>query len=403
MSMRVLSVLEITAYLKELIECDPVLSDIWVRGEVTNFSRSAAGHIYFSLTSESLQISCVLFRGKQKGLLAMPRSGEEVLVHGRITLYEMRGQYQVMVDNVAPIGIGVMQLQFEEVRRRLEAEGLFAPDRKRPLPEMPATIGVVTSAQGAVWHDIQNVVARRFPLTELILAPSAVQGPDAALDLARALRKLDAFGGCDIIIIGRGGGSAEDLAAFNDEGLARAIYAARTPIVSAVGHETDTCIADLVADVRAPTPSAAAELCVPDRDEIVAQLGFAVMRAQANAISSLQSARQFVQQATLSTRHRHPSRSLDSARQVVDEAERAAVANVPRRLTNHRRDIAALAAASALLDPRAILQRGYALVSTSTPDGSRRVRSAVVAAGAGELQIEFADGAVKATVRQERQ
>lgn len=403
MSMRVLSVLEITAYLKELIEFDPVLSDIWVRGEVTNFSRSAAGHIYFSLVSEGFQISCVLFRGKQFGLLAMPRNGEEVLVHGRITLYENRGQYQVMVDNVAPVGIGVMQLQFEEVRRRLEAEGLFAADRKRPLPEWPATVGVVTSAQGAVWHDIQNVVARRFPLTELILAPSAVQGPDAPLDLALGLRKLDTFGGCDVIIIGRGGGSAEDLAAFNDEGLARAIYAARTPIVSAVGHETDTCIADLVADVRAPTPSAAAELCVPDQNEIVAQLGFAVTRAQTRVDSKVQSARQSLQQVIASTRHRHPTRSLDSARQDVDEAQRAAVTYLPRRLKDHRRDVAALAAASALLDPRAILQRGYAHVSTSTPAGNKRIRTAVAAAEAGELQIEFADGAVKATVRQERQ
>lgn len=401
--MRVLSVLEITAYLKELIEYDPVLSDIWVRGEVTNFSRSAAGHIYFSLVGDNIQISCVLFRGKQMGLLAIPRNGEEVLVHGRITLYEQRGQYQVMVDNVAPVGIGVLQLQFEEVRRRLELEGLFAAERKRPLPEMPATIGVVTSAQGAVWHDIQNVVARRFPLTELILAPSAVQGPDAAQDLALALRKLDIFGGCDVIIIGRGGGSAEDLAAFNDEGLGRAIYAARTPIVSAIGHETDTCIADLVADVRAPTPSAAAELCVPDRDEIVAQLGFAVTRAQACALSALQAERQRLKDALASTRHRHPGRALDSARQAVDEAQRSAVAQVPRRVKDRRRDVEALAASSALLDPRAILRRGYALVSAATPNGTRRIRTATAAATTGDLNIEFADGAVRATVRQERQ
>lgn len=401
--MRVLSVLEITAYLKELIEYDPVLSDIWVRGEVTNFSRSAAGHIYFSLVGDNIQISCVLFRGKQMGLLAIPRNGEEVLVHGRITLYEQRGQYQVMVDNVAPVGIGVLQLQFEEVRRRLELEGLFAAERKRPLPEMPATIGVVTSAQGAVWHDIQNVVARRFPLTELILAPSAVQGPDAAQDLALALRKLDIFGGCDVIIIGRGGGSAEDLAAFNDEGLGRAIYAARTPIVSAVGHETDTCIADLVADVRAPTPSAAAELCVPDRDEIVGQLGFAVTRAQARALSALQAERQRLKDALASTRHRHPGRALDSARQAVDEAQRSAVAQVPRRVKDRRRDVEALAASSALLDPRAILRRGYALVSAATPNGTRRIRTATAAATTGDLNIEFADGAVRATVRQERQ
>ncbi|MGH9174244.1 MAG: exodeoxyribonuclease VII large subunit, partial [Vicinamibacterales bacterium] len=288
--MRVLTVPEITSYIRELVEFDPILSDVWLRGEVSNFSRSAAGHMYFCLSSEGAQLNSVLFRGSQHGVLALPRNGDAVLAHGRVAIYEARGQYQLIVDNVAPEGIGILQLQFEETKRRLAADGLFADERKRPLPEIPAVIGVVTSAHGAVWHDIQTVVARRFPLAELILAPSAVQGPDAPDELIAGLEALQEHGRCDVIIIGRGGGAAEDLAAFNDERLARAIYACRAPVVSAVGHETDSCIADLVADVRAPTPSAAAELCVPNGRDVLAAAGFLVSQSRSIAVQAAREA-----------------------------------------------------------------------------------------------------------------
>ncbi len=400
--MRILTVAEITAYLKDLIELDPILSDVWIRGEVTNLMRSSAGHIYFSLIADGVQVSCVLFRGNQFGLLAMPRNGEEALAHGHVTLYEPRGQYQLMVDNVAPVGIGILQLQFEEIRRRLEAEGLFAAERKRPVPTMPATIGVVTSAQGAVWHDIQNVVARRFPLVELILAPSAVQGPDAPAELVRGLRALDASGRCDVIIIGRGGGSAEDLAAFNDEELARAIYATRVPVVSAVGHETDSCIADLVADLRAPTPSAAAELCVPDRDEIVARLGYAVARARSATLDIVRTDQEALRGELATIGRNGPRRKIEVARQQVDTTSEAIRSRLPRILADRRREIGTLASTAALLDPRAVMRRGYAIVSTRERGEERRIGTAVAALAAEQLEIAFQDGRVRATVRQEQ-
>ncbi len=401
--MRILSVTEVTAYLKDLIELDPILSDVWIRGEVTNMSRSAAGHMYFCLVADGVQINCVLFRGNQFGLLAVPRNGEEVLAHGRISLYDVRGQYQLMVDNVAPVGVGILQLQFEEIRRRLEAEGLFATDRKRPVPAMPATIGVVTSAQGAVWHDIQNVVSRRFPLVELVLAPSAVQGPDAPAELVRALRALDATGRCDVIIIGRGGGSAEDLAGFNDEGLARAIYSARVPVVSAVGHETDTCIADLVADLRAPTPSAAAELCVPDRAELIAKLGFAVTSARAATLDVLRSERELISRELATIGRCSPLRTIEAGRQQVDVAVESARAGMPRRLIEQRRQVETLAATAALLDPRGIMRRGYAVVSTRDSGDERRIRTAAGARAATHVDIAFYDGRVQAAVRREQE
>ncbi|MEI2617169.1 MAG: exodeoxyribonuclease VII large subunit [Thermomicrobiales bacterium] len=401
--MRILTVAEATAYLKDLIEFDPVLTDVWIRGEVTTMTRSAAGHVYFNLSADEIQISCVLFRGTQRSVLAMPRVGEEVLAHGRITIYEARGQYQLMVDNVAPVGVGVLQLQFEETRRRLEAEGLFNVERKRPIPKMPATIGVVTSAQGAVWHDIQNVVTRRFPIVELILAPSIVQGPDAPAELTRSLRALDDTNRCDVIIIGRGGGSAEDLAAFNDEGLARAIFTTRAPVVSAVGHETDTCITDLVADLRAPTPSAAAELCVPDSAEIVVRLGFALTQAQSSVREVIRADREQVQRGLTATHHRSPMRSIDRARQQVDNTIGDAHRIVPRLLSAFRREVASLDTTAALLDPRSIMRRGYAIVSTRTAGEERRVTTASGAIEAAQVEIAFQDGRARATVRQEQE
>ena len=265
MSMRVLSVLEITAYLKELIECDPVLSDIWVRGEVTNFSRSAAGHIYFSLTSESLQISCVLFRGKQKGLLAMPRNGEEVLVHGRITLYEMRGQYQVMVDNVAPLASALATYNSGSAAAS-RAEGLFAPDRKRPLRKCPQQLAS-SPRRKAQWHDIR--ILSPVDSAHRVDSPPAPckVGRSADLPVRSQARRVRRY---DIIIIGRGS-ARPNLAAFGDEGCLRDLQ--RTPIVSAVGHgPTPASLTSLPTFAR--RPECGGRTLRADRDEIVAQLGF---------------------------------------------------------------------------------------------------------------------------------
>lgn len=396
--MRVLSVAEITSYIRELVEYDPILSDVWVRGEVSNFSHSAAGHMYFCLTSEGIQVNCVLFRGNQHGILAVPRNGDAVLAHGRISLYEARGQYQLMVDNVAPEGIGILQLQFEETRRRLEADGLFAEERKRPLPPMPTVIGVVTSGQGAVWHDIQTVIARRFPLVELILAPSAVQGPNAADELIAGIDALQEIGRCDVIIVGRGGGAAEDLAPFSDERLARAIFACRVPVVSAVGHETDTCIADLVADVRAPTPSAAAEMCVPNGRDMLAVAGYLVTRARTSVIEQFRDTHDDLDALHTRIDRRHPRARLGDSRQDIDALTASCSAAIVTRLRDRRQRIDKLATHAALLDPRDVLRRGYAIVTTSNGAAGSRITNAADASGQTELTMTFSDGSVRARV-----
>lgn len=401
--MRVLSVSEITGYIRELVEYDPILSDVWVRGEVSNFSRSAAGHMYFCLTSDGVQVNCVLFRGNQRGILAMPRNGDAVLAHGRVSIYEARGQYQLMVDNVAPEGIGILQLQFEETKRRLEADGLFAEERKRPLPQMPAAIGVVTSGQGAVWHDIQTVVARRFPLVELILAPSAVQGPNAADELIASIEALQEIGRCDVIIVGRGGGAAEDLAPFSDERLARAIFASRVPIVSAVGHETDTCIADLVADVRAPTPSAAAEMCVPNGRDLLAAAGYLVTRARTRTVEQFRDTRDTFDGLATRIDRRDPRSRIGDARQDIDALTTSSRSTIDRLLDGRRERITASSTRAALLDPRDILRRGYAIITTSNGSADRRVTKSRDAASLPNLTITFSDGRVRTRVTGEQE
>jgi exodeoxyribonuclease VII large subunit len=399
--MRALTVLEVTSYVKELVEFDPVLSDIWIRGEVSNFSRSAAGHMYFCLTGDGTQLNCVLFRRSQAGILAVPRNGDEVLAHGRLTIYESRGQYQLMVDNVAPEGIGILQLQLEETKRRLEAEGLFAAERKRPIPSIPSVIGVVTSAHGSVWHDIQNVVRRRFPLAELVLAPSAVQGPNAADELISALMDLQERVECDVIIIARGGGSEEDLACFSDERLARAIFSCRVPVVSAIGHETDWCIADLVADVRAPTPSAAAELCVPNGAALLGAAGLLVQQGRAHAMHALRTSSESLSDEHRRIQRHHPSSIIDRGRQRIDEATQSASREILRSVADSRALLASLSERASLLNPGDVLRRGYAVVTAGDANQGERVASAESAKRHDRLTVTFADGAIQSQVVRE--
>jgi exodeoxyribonuclease VII large subunit len=303
-----------------------------------------------------------------------------------------------MVDNVAPEGIGILQLQFEETKRRLEAEGLFAEERKRPLPVMPTVIGVVTSAQGAVWHDIQTVIARRFPLIELILAPSAVQGQNAADELIAGIEALQELDRCDVIIVGRGGGAAEDLAAFSDERLARAIFACRVPVVSAVGHETDVCIADLVADVRAPTPSAAAELCVPNGRDLLAAAGYLVTRARSRAVEQYRDTRDELDALTNRIERRHPRSRVSGARQDIDSLTASTRSVVDAVIRDLRTKVDEAALRATLLDPRDILRRGYAIVTASDGSSCHRVASAADAELQSHLTVTFNDGSVRTQV-----
>ncbi|RPI97189.1 MAG: exodeoxyribonuclease VII large subunit, partial [Spirochaetales bacterium] len=258
--MQVYTVARITGYLRDILESDALLADIWISGEISNMSESSAGHLYFTLKDKTSQMRCVLFNRKK--LKIDIENGLAVVAHGSISIYEVSGAVQLYVDMIQPTGLGVLNMEFERLKAKLEEEGLFEPSRKRPLPAFPDKIGIVTSPGGAVLHDITNIIGRRYPVVELVLAPTTVQGESAVPGIINALNALNDRGDIDLIIIARGGGSIEDLWAFNDEKVARAIYSSKTPVISGVGHDTDFTIADFVADKRAPTPSAAAELAV---------------------------------------------------------------------------------------------------------------------------------------------
>ena len=264
--MPVFTISQVTFHVRGVLEREVELQDLWVRGEVSNLARPGSGHSYFSLRDGSSSLRCVMFRGSGGGVLL--EAGASVIAHGRISVYEVRGDLQMIVDLVQPEGAGELQLRLEELRLKFEREGLLDPSRKRPLPPLPRRIGVVTSPTGAVLQDIRTVVERRYPLVELLLAPCAVQGDGAAVTIVDAFEALNKTPDVDLAILARGGGSMEDLQPFNEEPVGRAVYSSRAPVVSAVGHETDTTLVDLVADRRAPTPSVAAEMAVPDRAEL---------------------------------------------------------------------------------------------------------------------------------------
>jgi exodeoxyribonuclease VII large subunit len=394
--MNVLAVTELTDYLAELLDSDPILHDLWVRGEVSNFSRSAAGHCYFTLKDGDSQLRCVLFRGDARLLSFLPGNGDGLLAHGRLCLYAQRGEYQLRVDLVQPDGVGPLQLAFEELRLRLEREGLFEAGRKRPLPALPRCIGVVTSASGAVWHDIQTVVARRFPLAELVLAPAAVQGAEAPESIVAGIRALCADARVEVLIVGRGGGSAEDLWAFNDERVARAIFAARVPVVSGIGHEVDVTIADFVADLRAATPSAAAELCVPDRRELAGAVAAARERLRETMADRLGAGREAAGGAARGLARATPLRLTDGGRQRLDGLTRAAGRALRHQRELQRGAVLSLERQLAALDPQAVLGRGYAVVTDR--DGGAVLTDPAAARRGQALRIALAGGALDATV-----
>ena len=268
MSMNVLSVSQITGYLKSLLEGDPNLNPVFISGEISNFTdHYRSGHLYFSLKDEKAVLKAVMFSSSARRLRFRPSDGMKVLCRGRISLYEASGQYQLYVDDMQPDGLGTLNLAYEQLKTRLEKEGLFDAARKRPIPRYPRRVGVITSPTGAAVRDICQILGRRWPMAEIVFCPVLVQGEEAAPQLVEALARMNRVDGVDTIIIGRGGGSLEDLWAFNEESVARAVAASKIPVISAVGHETDFTICDFVADLRAPTPSAAAELAVPDQME----------------------------------------------------------------------------------------------------------------------------------------
>lgn len=326
---RALSVSELNHQARHLLESS--FMQVWVEGELSGFSRPSSGHWYFSLKDRKCQVRCAMFRGMNQRIRTPPKEGDQVRIRGKVTLYENRGDFQIIVEHVEPAGLGALQQAFEELKRKLLAEGLFEQARKKPLPSLPRHIGVVTSPTGAAIHDILTVLARRCPAIPVTLYPTAVQGKAATADIIRAIEAAQNHGVADVLIVGRGGGSLEDLWCFNEESVARAIAACSIPTVSAVGHEVDVTIADFVADLRAPTPSAAAEKISPDQSDWLKQLQEREFRLS-NAVG-LALKRLSTQLGHLSARLRDPRRELLEKAQRMDELEMRLRKAIRQRLT----------------------------------------------------------------------
>ena len=358
----IFSVSTLNEYIKNLFENNRTLGSITVRGEISNFTNHRSGHLYFSLKDADSQVRAVMFRSRAASLRFMPESGMKVIIHGSVTVYPRDGSYQIYVSSMQPDGIGALYLAYEQMKARLLAEGLFEEDHKLPIPAFPRRIGVITSPTGAAVRDIINVTGRRYPLADIFLYPALVQGTGAEDSLICALDYLDRSGLCDVIIIGRGGGSIEDLWTFNSERLARRIYDAKTPVISAVGHETDFTICDFVSDMRAPTPSAAAELAVPDVRDLLMQvdrlddrLSVALTRTVSRARERLNS---MVERASVEGVTRLISKKAEAVSILRDKASL-----ITRALLQSKRDRFVTAAAKAdALSPLSTLSRGYSVV-----------------------------------------
>ncbi len=392
-----LTVSQITSYLRQLLESDEILQDVWVAGEVSNLSRPSSGHVYFTLKDAGAALRCVIWRTTAQRIKGDFANGSAIEAHGYISLYERDGQYQLYIDALRLAGEGWLYQEFLRLKARLEAEGLFDPARKRPLPPRPRTIGIVTSPTGAALQDMLNTLAGRYPLVEVILAPAAVQGDEAPPEIVRALQQLNRKIRPDVIILARGGGSLEDLWAFNDERVVRAVAASAAPVVTGIGHETDFTLADFAADLRAPTPTGAAVLVTPNIADLRSELGAALSLLDGLILSRLDADRRRL----TDIRHRldrlSPWRRVQNDLQRLDELRerlrRALVAGEQlrrARLEGMRQRLAAL-------NPLAVLQRGFAVVR----DAAGRPLSSVRQVSPGDdVSVRLVDGSFGATVRQ---
>lgn len=394
-----LSVSELTAHIKDLIEGDEALGDVRVAGEVSNLSRPTSGHLYFTLKDATSQIRCVMWRSNAVRVARSLQNGDAVIARGRIGVYERDGVYQLYVETLVAQGAGDLNAEFERLKRELEAEGLFDAARKRPLPAFPRVLGVVTSPTGAAFQDILNVLRRRYPIIEVVLAPTAVQGEEAPEQIVRAIHRLNMLGECDVILVARGGGSLEELWAFNDERVVRAIATSRVPVVSGVGHEIDFTLADFAADVRAPTPSAAAEIVTPDINDLRIQVD--ELSAEIAELISAQITNARAQLAALQRTLRLLSPANQLARQrekLNDLSQRLSAAQV-HYVALARLRFEGLRARLESVGPAATLARGYAIVRRA---GGELVRSVGDVRAGDALRVTVADGEFGARVIDER-
>ena len=394
--MAVISVSQLNRYVKTVLERDPHLGSLYIRGEISNFKNHySSGHLYLSLKDEGAVISAVMYRFAAAKLTFRPEDGMKVIVRAKVTLYEKGGSYQLLIDEMQPDGVGALQVAYEQLKAKLAEEGLFDESRKRPLPRYPARVGVITSETGAAVQDIRNVLGRRCPMAEIVMAPVLVQGDGAAAQITAAVREFNEKMAADVLIVGRGGGSIEDLWAFNDETLARTIAASRIPVISAVGHETDFTICDFVADLRAPTPSAAAELAVPDQTELTQRLLQWKQRMAVASAETVRRGRQRVDALAGRPCMTSPLYAVEEQRMRLDYLIGSIARAGQGSLAVGGRRLAELAGKLDALSPLKVLGRGYAIAYKE----GQPLRSVTDAKRGDRLAVRVEDGQIECEVQ----
>ena len=394
-SPKILSVSQLSLLIEGTLES--VFQSLWVSGEISEVTRPKSGHVYFTLRDETAQIRAVIWRSTASRLRFQLEDGQQVICHGDIDVYPPRGTYQLVVQQVEPQGLGALQLAFKQLQLRLESEGLFDPTRKRLLPAFPRRVGFVTSPSGAAIRDFLHVAARRFHGVEILVIPARVQGEGAAQEIARGIALANRLQPpLDVLVVGRGGGSLEDLWCFNDEAVVRAIFASQVPVVSAVGHEIDVTLADLAADLRAPTPSAAAELVIPSADELTSRLGVLQRRIVSMLRARATDARRHLNQLSRSRVMRNPRALIYDLSHRLDDLDGQSLRAIRRRLTQSRDQLAALACRADALSPLAVLGRGYSM--TMRDDNTKLIHAAHEVESGDRIRTRLANGQVVSIV-----
>ena len=400
MSEQVLSILQVNEYIRSAMERDPVLCSVAVRGEISNYKVYPSGHHYFTLKDNDASLRCVMFKGNAIRLRFRPQNGMQIIAFGKISVYPRDGAYQLYCSALTVDGVGDLHLAFEQLKERMAAKGMFDPARKKPIPKYPQTIGIVTSSAGAAVHDMLRILRKRFPLVKVLLLPVRVQGAEAPGEIASAIYYANAWNLADLLIVGRGGGSIEDLWAFNDELVAKAIYDSDIPVISAVGHEPDVTISDYVADLRAATPSNAAELAVPDQDALKQMLDGVLTRMHAVFSRQIVAARRQLSMLASNTSLQNPTQYIRQRRQTTEHLNSRLISGYERAISSKRQQFISMTAKLDAMSPLKVLTRGYSM----TQDLQGKVISSVLQVNSGDdIRITLSDGTLSAVVSDEKE
>ena len=387
------TVSQLNAYMKRVVDGQAALNDIWIKGEISNFKEHYSGHLYITLKDDGGVLKAVMFKGAATALSFRPEDGMKVLARGRIGVYEQSGTYQLYINEMTPDGVGELYIAYEQLKKRLEAEGLFDEKLKKPIPQYPERVGVITATTGAAVRDIINVITRRYPYCEIIIYPSLVQGDGAAPNIVEGIEYFNKHKLCDTLIVGRGGGSIEDLWAFNEEIVARAIFSSEIPIISAVGHETDFTIADFVADLRAPTPSAAAEIAVPSQLELMSKISTMANRIKTAEVNGLKNRRLLIEKLKV----KNPQDRIDDYRQRIDNYIKQAEKSFQLSMSDRKKVMAKMLAKLDALSPLGVMARGYAICQE--PDGTV-IRTVLDMQEGKEFSLRLKDGECECVVKE---